>query len=320
MTSRRARGYRATLASRGCVLLPRGGPVSGGVWLHGAIKRTALAAQGLSGWLAARDPRLVPGTDVDWRPPVSTPAFENWITTVEDRLGTEVRSWVVNLPADRRRRRFNLLLLDRSRKPIAFGKFTANPPNQLALQVLEEFAKNPPGDFWAPGLLAHGLVEEFSYVVTSAMPNLSHTPARLTWQVRHQLVREFQESLRHLIAPPSVIVHGDFGPWNVRRLRDGRIAVVDWEETTEGVVGADELWHSVCVHASAEPVDRARALVRAEVPFLSEPQLEAAAGFWLTRLSRPQPQEIDPAIAMPARLDAASMRMERVLAGFGRTA
>jgi hypothetical protein len=270
--------------------------------------------------LAARDTRLVPGTDVDWHPPVSTPAFENWIAMVEIRLRNEIPSWVVNLPADSRRRRFNLLLLDRSRQPIAFAKFTANPPNNLALKVLDEFGNRPPADFWVPGLLAHGLVEDFSYAVTSAMPNLSHAPARLNWEVRHQLVREFQESLQHLVAPPSVIVHGDFGPWNVRRLRDGRIAVVDWEETTEGVVGADELWHSVCVHASSESVDRARALVRAELPFLSQTQIEAAAGFWLSRLGRPQPQEIDPAIAMPARLDAASVRMERVLAGFTRTA
>lgn len=269
--------------------------------------------------MAAHDTRLVPGSDVDWRAPVSTPAFDNWVEMIEDRLRNQIEGWVVNLPADRRRRRFNLLLLDRSRQPIAFAKFTANPPNPLALSVLDEFSNNPPADCWVPGLLAHGLVEDFSYVVTSAMPNLSHKPARLNWEVRHQLVRELQENLQHLVAPRSVVVHGDFGPWNVRRLRDGRIAVVDWEEATEGMVGADELWHSVCVHAPSDSVDRARALVRAELPFLSEAQIEAAAGFWLSRLGRPQPQEIDPTIAMPARLDAASVRLERVLAGFAGT-
>jgi hypothetical protein len=283
------------------------------VWIHGAVKKSALLAHTVTGWLAARDVRLVPGREIAWHPPISEGEFLPWIQMVEDRIGRSIHSWVVHLPADRRRRRFNLLFLNLAREPVAFAKVTANSPNPLAIRALAEFASSPPDRFWAPALLIEGRLADFSYVVTTPMPNVAHRPAELDIDARHGIVAEFQAKLRHLVHGPLVLVHGDFGPWNVRRLLDGRVAVVDWEEATPGVPLADELWHSVSVQPQRMGNDGATGQVYKELSHYSTHDVVVAAKFWLDRLARPQPEEIDESIPMPARLDIASTRIEQVL-------
>ncbi len=306
--------FRATLSSRGCVLLPaQPGPIPGGVWLHGAGKRLALLAHTLTGRLAARDVRLVPSRAAEWRPPIEQAEFARWIHEVQDRLGQTICSWIVHLPADRRRRRFNLLLLDETRRPVGFAKLTANPPNPLAIKALGWFKDHPPAEFWAPGMLLEGSLGAFSYLVTSPMPNLAHRPARLDWESRYRIVSEFQTKLAHLVEAPSVLVHGDFGPWNVRRLSDGRITVIDWEEASAGVAVADELWHSISTQTQRLGAEAALPLVLQGLSHHAADDVVTAAEFWLSRLARPQPDEVDELVLMPARLDAASLRIEGVL-------
>lgn len=36
-------------------------------------------------------------------------------------------------------------------------------------------------------------------------------------------------------------MHGDLTPWNLRRLRDGRLTLLDWEDASWGPDGADEV-------------------------------------------------------------------------------
>jgi hypothetical protein len=308
------REYRATLPSRGGVLLPLDvRSVRGGVWLHGAVRHVALLAHGVTGWLAGRDIRLVPGRNVTWRPPLAVDLFDQWFSLVQERLDIVARSWVVQLPTDRRRRRFNLLLLDARRVPIAFVKVTANPPNPMSIGALSRFNDEPPTSFWVPRLALDGRLEHLSYVVTSAMPNKSHRPAILLPDVRHRVVKEIQARLADLATPPSVVVHGDFGPWNVRQLRDGRLAIVDWEETAAGVVAADELWHSVCLQRHRQPLGKTLTRVRAELAHHSSEDVVVAARFWVDRLGRPQPAEVDESISMPNRHRIASARTREVL-------
>jgi hypothetical protein len=50
---------------------------------------------------------------------------------------------------------------------------------------------------------------------------------------------------------PEVRVHGDFAPWNLIRSADGRIVVIDWEESVpDGFIGVD-LAHFVMVTAQS---------------------------------------------------------------------
>jgi hypothetical protein len=59
--------------------------------------------------------------------------------------------------------------------------------------------------------------------------------------------------------------------------------------------------------------DGATGQVYKELSRYSTHDVVVAAKFWLDRLARPQPEEIDESIPMPARLDIASTRIEQVL-------
>jgi aminoglycoside phosphotransferase (APT) family kinase protein len=38
-------------------------------------------------------------------------------------------------------------------------------------------------------------------------------------------------------------MHGDFAPWNLRRLRDRSLTLIDWEDAGWGPPGADEVFY-----------------------------------------------------------------------------
>lgn len=151
-----------------------------------------LLANQMTGWLAAHSVRLVPGSDVAWEVPAEEPLFRDWVDRAGDALRTRVGSWVVQLPIDRRRRRFSLLLLDLGRWPVGFAKFTGNPANPLAVRALARFADQPTRAFWSPQLALAGRLGDYSFVLTSPMPNRPHCPAVLTPQHRRQILGEIQ--------------------------------------------------------------------------------------------------------------------------------
>ena len=292
--------------------------IPAGIWTYGSTGVVGQAANQLTGWLTSRAIHLVPGKNVEWHPPIDRTELEAWLNDVAGALQSRVVSWVVQLPADRRRRRFNLLLLDEQRIPVGFAKFTTNVSNQLAISVMSSFSEQSPYSFWAPAMVLNGRIGEYSFVVSTSMPNQRHRPAKLTPQQRHLIIHEVQERFAHLVSKPSVVVHGDFAPWNVRELRDGRVALVDWEETTAGVLAADELWWTVCALAKSA---HGRATAYEEVMAASgysDDDLAAAARFWLARLARSQPAEVDASVAMPDRFRSYSERIQALLQSLAR--
>ena len=306
--------YRASLASRGNVLLPLAAKrIRGGVWLYGAVRPRAIVAQFLNGWIAGRSIHLTPGSNTHWHSPVPTADLEDWLTGVEESVGGRVAHVVIQLPSDRRRRRFSFLLANETNAPVAFAKFTMNPPNEMALEALRRFGEDPPASYWAPRLLAAGVLGDYSYTVTSSMPNRPHVPARLSPQQRRTIVDDIQRRLADLAQDTAVVMHGDFGAWNVRSFRRGSIAIVDWEATGQGVPCADELWHVTSrVHASPEKINLRRFL-RAEFPNHNPDVVSVAAQFWLKRLNQPEAQEIDPGIPMPNNLRHAATSLHNLL-------
>ena len=305
--------FRATLASRRSVLVPLDAPyIAGGVWIYGSTSKLGVLANQLTGWLAGRSVTMVPGTNAVWEPPFTLLQFQEWLNRASDVVNKGISTWIVQLPRDRRRRRFNLLLLGSSRAPVAFAKFTENPANPLALEALKRFDDEPTRAFWSPGLLSTDRVGNMSVVMSTPMPNRRHWPATLKPETRYKILEEIRGRLGDL-AHPDAFVHGDFAPWNVRRLADAGIAVVDWEEATKGVAGADALWFVLCSKAGARSNHKGVLSELKAGGRYSEDEVVAAARFWLHRLDQDEAAEIDPEEEMPAKLNTFGGRLRSML-------
>ena len=306
--------YRTPLASRGTLLLPlTAGRIQGGVWLYGAIRTRAVVAQVLSGWIASRSIRLTPGGSAQWHPPIPETDLADWLLGLEKSSGERIAHAAIQLPSDRRRRRFNFLLANETKAPVAFAKFTMNPLNEMAIEAFRRFGEDPPEAFWAPRLLDAGMLGGYSYTVTSTMPNRPHFPARLSPQQRRNIIKDIQSRLTGLVQDTAVVMHGDFGAWNVRSFRGGAIAIVDWEATAQGVPVADELWHALSwVPTRSSKYDVAR-LLRVELPDRDPDIVSLAAQFWLEKLDQSEADEIAPERPMPNSLKNAATRIRDLL-------
>lgn len=236
--------YRTSLLSGGRVLFRTSGQrVRGGAWVHAACSPPRVALETFLGRLAAASPRLLPGKTVDWDPPLERSRLRSILDAAGDMLGEDLIVDVVVLPTDPRRQRFGLLLSGQeSRTQLAFAKFSTNPLNpfsKVSLALLEKARVS----WWFPRVIAAGTEMEWSYEITSALPARPHRPARLTEAALHQIALD----IRHALLPLSrdvgeSLCHGDFGPWNVRALRNGPTAVIDWEDLRPAPAPTDELW------------------------------------------------------------------------------
>lgn len=271
--------------------------------MYGTCSRWALLAARVRGIATAIDIRLATKGRVEWTVPIDLVEWTRWVEEVARPLGLErPGDWVVGLPGDSGRRRFSLLLLDRGGTPRAFAKFTRNPLRPEVVNGMRLLEATPPETFWAPRLMAHGVVDGWAYYVNEPVPGGFHRPARLDPRRRRTIVEEIQELLtENDDAGGMTAVHGDFGPWNVRTFSgDPRVVVIDWEELDHGPTAADEVLHGLGVHfvrkSSPEAV---AAVVRAELSHHDSESIRTAARFWLDRLERPEPAEVDPAVFRP---------------------
>jgi hypothetical protein len=280
--------------------------------VHGSCKPLAVAAQTLSGLLVSANINAVPSRATSWTAPCPPSLLTTTYERVADTTGVTPTWGIVQLPRDKRRRRFNVLLLDRRRRPFAFVKFSTNEPNLRAIEVHKAFSARPPKTFWAPGYLVDGAEGDWSYLAVSSMPNLPHGPARLSRASRGAIISELQ-SLKTGGGPRVVPVHGDFGPWNVRRLLNRRVAVFDWEEMTEGPVVADELWHSLTWWSYRLSPGAASHRVLDDLSSSPNSDILEGAEFWLKALNRPEPMEIDSSETMPLNLASYSNRLKDTL-------
>lgn len=288
--------------------------IATGVWLYGSVSRAGVLANQVSGWLASRAVGLVPGKDVEWSAPFAGDEFRGWLAAISTATGGMPKSWVVHLPVDRRRRRFNLLLLDHEHRPSAFAKFTMNPPSVLANAAMARLSDKPPDRSWTPIQLAAGELGDFSYLLTTAMPRGPHGPAKLGARDRRMILDELQDRLHGIATPPDVVVHGDFAPWNVRALSSGKVAVVDWEQATGGPIAADELWYLACSLSARAAGPQT---ITPKLSSYSRIDLVTAAHFWLEKLTHAEPPEIDSLVAPPKRLTDRAARIRRLLQSFG---
>ena len=92
-------------------------------------------------------------------------------------------------------------------------------------------------------------------------------------------------------------MHGDFAPWNLRRLRDGSLALIDWEDAGFGPPGADEVFYRATSAAlwghrphrseAREAVEFWRRRVQPQPATTREHRLAVALGEALSRMGTP---------------------------------
>lgn len=143
------------------------------------------------------------------------------------------------------RQGLTLLLLNRS-KAVGFLKLREGDSESLhrEYEALTMLALSKPRTFSTPSVIDYGSIQEWHFLLTTALPSaphrVPHAPA-----IR-QIVTEIETALSTMHRPTSISdtwrpMHGDLTPWNLRRLRNGRLTLFDWEETSWGPEGADEV-------------------------------------------------------------------------------
>jgi hypothetical protein len=172
------------------------------------------------------------------------------------------------------------LLLLRAGRALAFVKVM--PAGTAALNTertaLQHVSRSSWKHFVTPEPIASGEVAGWGYLALTPLPPFPHrVPRRPPLAL---LADEVSGALAGMPRPAAVPahwqgMHGDFAPWNLRRLASGGLVLYDWEEATWGPPGADLAYYQL----TARAVGRTGPDSRVDVP----PEV---AAFWWTRVHR----------------------------------
>lgn len=219
-------------------------------------------------------PRALPGRAVGWEPPLPAAAWEEFEASLRQAAGR----YDAHTVYERRRGREGLLmLLLRSGHPIGFVKARHESPEEIDRErrALEALEATPPSSFHTPRVVGGGELGGWQYVVTTAMPAGMHRMVKgVPPAAMHD---EIAAALLALPKPEStpnhwMPYHGDFTPWNLRRFRNGKPWLIDWEEAGWAPPGADAAFYRASAYAIGRAVD--------DDPF----EHDEAAAFWFERM------------------------------------
>jgi hypothetical protein len=234
------------------------------------LRRLSLA------YLASLGPRFLPGPARPWTPPFDDGKWTQLMSVLRGAVSFD--DFAVYQRRQSVRRGFALLLISNG---TGVGFVRVNRDRHVrfrrefeALGLLREAR---PLCFRAPEPICQGDLDEWSFLVTSALPPGKHQIARNP--PLSAIAQDIQRALRTLPRPPEtpdewLPMHGDLVPINLRDAGDGQILLYDWESIKWGPPGADEV-----MYRTAEAVIAGR-----------KPSLEGwpeAREFWLERFSRP---------------------------------
>lgn len=283
--------YRVPLAGRGRLFMPAGFRARGGIWPGSSCTAPGLIADWLLGTTTRLGLSLTSPTagfslpDLDW---------DEWGSRWLPAGASGPELWTIGVPRDLRRQRFHLFVPDRRRRVLAFAKFTKNPHSELNIEVRQILTGTGFVTFKTPEPLAHGSFADWNFTIDRALDPGLHRPARLSPSKRSAIVAEIQAALSELASPGSVILHGDFGPWNVRLDSSGDTVVLDWEDVATGPTAGDELWHALnTVLIEGKTHSTAADRVRRQLGHHKAGAIADAARYWQDRLSGPEPAEVD---------------------------
>jgi glycosyltransferase involved in cell wall biosynthesis len=138
-----------------------------------------------------------------------------------------------------------LLLLHRG-SPTAFVKLRRGDSGSLANEkrALDAVWSYRPRTFQIPEPLQFGCAGGWHYLVSAPLPPGLRRPPRNP--PLPTILEEIDAALDGLPRPPEAPdhwrpMHGDFAPWNLRELRRGSLALIDWENAGWAPPGADEI-------------------------------------------------------------------------------
>lgn len=232
-------------------LTSRGG-ASAGVCLYPASRWTGLLGQWAT-YTAIRvlGPRALPGKRYSWSPPTDASVWRKLRAEWDAALGP-VDEIAVYERLQSTRSGVGLMLLSGGR-PLAFVKVQeTGEALRRERELLELLADVELPGVFVPRVVASGVVADWEWLALTPLPTGPHRPARGIDPEGFSAA--LSDALLPVLARPDGIptdwqpMHGDLTPWNVRRVRDGRLCLLDWESADWGPPGADAAYYR-CVAA-----------------------------------------------------------------------
>lgn len=208
-------------------------------------RRGRLAQWAASACIAVLGPRALPGPSFPWLPMIES----EWATLDslwQRELGAfdEVTGYS-RLQADRAGA---AILLLRRGVPTAFVKLRRGDAGGLANEglAMRSVWRFGPRSFRMPEPLGSGSAAGWHYLASAPLPPGRHHPP--DDPPLRAVLEETEAALAELPRPQGTPghwrpMHGDFAPWNLRQLRDGSLALIDWEDAGFGPPDADEVFY-----------------------------------------------------------------------------
>lgn len=244
------KAYKRFLPKRGAILVPMSDRASAleAMGLFSPVKWQArLAGWSARGLIRVLGPSMLPGRAFEWDCPIP---MHIW-----DALVTEwTRCWgpIDNIAVYERTHRTHpglAFLFMRGGTPVAFAKVRQTDVESLKNEALAMGLvwQQQPSSFSVPEPLAYGQVGAWHYLAVSPLPSGSHSIPRDIFL--DPIIEDVHLALEEFPRDPEVPshwqpMHGDFTPWNLRRLARGDLVLIDWEYAGWGPPRADEVLYA----------------------------------------------------------------------------
>ena len=229
-----------------------------GLSLYPSCKPRALVGQHAA-WIAVTlfGPKALVGPASPWRPSIDDDAWAELSALWRTHLGS-----FDSMAAYERRQASRpglALLLLRGGTPVAFVKLRTAGRESLCDEATAHDAvwKAQPHSFVVPEPLECGTVRGWDYFATAPLPpRIHHPPTRPPLDA---ILQEIESALSDLCRPPDTPdhwrpMHGDFAPWNLRRMGRSTLVLIDWERAGFGPPCADRV-HYVATEAALRGAD-----------------------------------------------------------------
>jgi hypothetical protein len=216
----------------------------------------------------------LPGAEKHCENPLVSALWDKLINQWREHLGS-FDTFALYKRRHRNRDGLIVLLVDGD-APRAFVKLRHETSVMQEYNVMNRVFAHGPFSFFVPRPIHVDRCRSVTYLATEPLPPFPHRPAKNP--PLYEIVTEVQAALVGIHRPSQIPghwlpMHGDFTPWNLRRVRDGRLVLVDWEHAGWGPPGADLALYQIVEAALGRP-DRARL-----------EDYEDAIAFW--RIQRP---------------------------------
>jgi hypothetical protein len=189
--------------------------------------------------------RVLPGRRAPWHPPLAHDAWKHMLDQWSARFGA-FDTLAVHERSSGRRPAFLVLLLDGGVSRAFVKVRNAEEQLQNEFEATSRVCAYQPESFFVPRPLSFGESGGWAYLALEPLPpGIHRAPRRPPLK---EILAEIEAAIGDRSKPAGVPahwrpMHGDFAPWNLREVSDGRLALFDWDGTAWGPPGADEVFY-----------------------------------------------------------------------------